>query len=72
MLAKFDFSERAVLLLQGATDVELRAAIDTYLSWRPHVQAWLSWSERGTFIPQVVASIPSKTRKLKSTWIWAT
>jgi len=32
MLAKFDFSERAVLLLQGATDVELRAAIDTYLS----------------------------------------
>ena len=36
---------------------------------RPHVQAWLSWSQRGTVNPQVVGSILSKTRKLKFPWI---
>ena len=36
---------------------------------RPHEQTWLSWSERGTVNPQVVGSMPSKTRRLKFPWI---
>ena len=38
----------------------------------PHVQAWLSWSERGIVNPKVVGSIPSKTQELKFPWIWTT
>ena len=36
---------------------------------RPHVQAWLSWSERGTVNTLIVGSIPSKTSDLKFPWI---
>jgi hypothetical protein len=32
----------------------------------PHMQAWLSWSERGP----VVGSIPSRPHKLNFPWFW--
>ena len=51
----------AILLNAAATGATLEGT--TIL--RPHVQAWLSWSERGTVNPEVVGSIPSKTRQLK-------
>jgi len=59
-----DFNRPCGFIQKKLIDSQNTIEANIYSLW-PHVQAWLSRSERWTVNPQVVGLIPSKTRKLK-------
>ena len=68
----FRFFQRSMNYIEKGPIVARLKSTKITVSERPHVQAWLNWTEQGTLNPQVGGLILSKPRKLKFPWIWTT